>query len=219
MSQYLPEFIAFATAHVFTLISPGPDFFMVVRNSTNYSRRTALFTALGISIAELVHVTYTLCGIGILLTRSVHAMSLLKYVGAVYLFYMGISALFASKKTAKPVDLNIESSIDLTPSQAFRIGFLTNVTNVKAAFFTVSIFSLLVSPETPASILILYAAFVSLSTLLWFSCVVMFLTQPQVRSRFYGIRHWIDRTAGVFLLFFGARLAFYDVASQFTASM
>ena len=70
MQNYWPEFTVFAIAHVLSLISPGPDFLMVVQSSLRHSRRTAILVALGISCGEMIHVTYSLLGIGWMIAQS-----------------------------------------------------------------------------------------------------------------------------------------------------
>ncbi|HAT8180793.1 TPA: lysine transporter LysE, partial [Legionella pneumophila] len=53
-----------------SLISPGPDFAITVKNSLVYSRRSGLLTALGIALGSLVHISYTLLGLGLLITKT-----------------------------------------------------------------------------------------------------------------------------------------------------
>src|SRR5580704_2791644 len=105
MLAYWPEFLIFATAHVMSLISPGPDFLMVVQSSLRYCPKTALWVAFGISIGEMVHVGYSLLGIGWLITQSLAAFMVLKYVDGAYLLYIGISSLRAKKESHNNVGM------------------------------------------------------------------------------------------------------------------
>ena len=70
MSPYFDEFITIALVHLLAVASPGPDFAVVVRNSVAYGRRTAMFTSMGIGLAILVHVAYSLVGISVLLKTT-----------------------------------------------------------------------------------------------------------------------------------------------------
>mgnify|MGYP000143720592 CR=1 FL=1 len=65
----MTEWIAVITITLLTVISPGPDFAMVSRNSLLLSRRSGVLTALGIGLGVLVHVSYTLLGVGLLIQR------------------------------------------------------------------------------------------------------------------------------------------------------
>src|SRR5882762_9545951 len=93
MSPYLYEFSKIAVAHLLAVMSPGPDFAMVLRQSLAHGRRTAVWTSIGIGCAISLHVTYSLLGIGLLLRSSALAFNLLKYAGAIYLVWMGLKAL------------------------------------------------------------------------------------------------------------------------------
>ena len=92
----LASLFAVAIVSLLAAVSPGPDFFVVLRNSLSYSRKAGLLTALGVSLALTVHLFYTLVGIGVLIAESPFLYSLLKYVGVGYLFYIGLSSLISS---------------------------------------------------------------------------------------------------------------------------
>lgn len=214
MNEYLPEFIGFATVQVLSLISPGPDFMMVLRTSFRESRRVALIVALGIACGETIHCTYSILGLGVLVKESEFLMTLLRYVGGAYLVYIGVRSVFAQREVMQDASLR-ELAKQRTGTSAFgawQMGFLTNITNVKAAFFTISCFAVFVSPGTPLILKVSYSAFVVVATVIWFSIVVMCLTNSHVQQRFVGIKHWIERVCGVFLIYFGASLALSETA-------
>lgn len=75
------------------LLSPGPDFVMAVRQSVMHGRRAGIVTAIGFALGVAVHVTYCLLGIAALISQSIVVFSVLKYLGAAYLLYVGIGAL------------------------------------------------------------------------------------------------------------------------------
>lgn len=97
----MTELIAVITITLLAVISPGPDFAMVTRNSLMLSRRAGVLTALGIGLGVLVHVTYTLVGVGLLIQQSLWLFNAIKLVGAVYLIYLGVKMLRA--KPAGPL--------------------------------------------------------------------------------------------------------------------
>jgi len=215
--NYWPEFIVFAFAHILSLISPGPDFLMVVRSSLRYRRSSAYWVAFGISCGECVHVGYSLAGIGLLISQSLWLFSLLKYLGGAYLIYIGIQSLRARKEAPELLlaeSRNAQVLEDPSAMKAFSQGFLTNVLNAKAAFFTISFFTVLVSPETPFVIQLGYGIFIQLSTLGWFLLVASFLTHQQIQGKFLGMKHWIERTAGSVLIVLGIKLALSDINSM-----
>jgi len=89
----MTEFIAVVTITLLAVISPGPDFAMVSRNSLLNSRRSGILTAIGIGSGVLIHVGYTLIGVGVLIQQSLWLFNLLKIIGAAYLIYLGVGML------------------------------------------------------------------------------------------------------------------------------
>ncbi len=85
------EAFSVATITILAVISPGADFAMVTRNSMVLSRRAGLLTAVGISLGVLVHVAYSMAGIGLLISRSILLFNALKLAGAAYLVYLGVT--------------------------------------------------------------------------------------------------------------------------------
>jgi threonine/homoserine/homoserine lactone efflux protein len=208
MSSFLPEFTAFAVIHLLSLISPGPDFAMVVGSSLRYTRKAALLVALGIATGEIIHVSYSIMGLGYILHQSPQLLSVLKLLSGGYLIYIGVRSL-----QAKPASVVLKTeAVDavgdkLGAWQAFRRGFFTNALNVKAGFFTLSIFTVIVSPQTSLALKLFYGFFISATTFLWFALVAFFLTSDTLQKRLLSRKHWIERFTGAVLVILGLRLA------------
>jgi len=197
------ELLAVITITLLAVISPGPDFAMVTRNSLLLSRRAGVLTAIGIGLGVVVHVSYTLLGIGLLIKQSVWLFGLLKLAGAAYLIYLGIKML-----RARP-DTGVETAAPPAMSDvaALRTGFLTNALNPKTTVFIVSLFMQVVQPSTPTMVQIGYGVFISVAHMLWFSLVALFFSSGAIRLRQLRVRHWIDRAFGGLLVGFGVLLA------------
>ncbi len=205
MEGYWPEFIAVAIAHLLAVASPGPDFAVVIRQSLCRGLAPAIWTSIGIGMAILVHVTYSLFGLGLLISQSVMAFSILKWVGAIYLAYVGWQCLKAKPhQPGETVDLNQPAFKDHWP--AFRLGFLTNLLNPKATLFFVALFSVIVSPDTPKSVQAIYGIWMCVATAGWFVGLSVVLSLPKVRAGFERTAHWVERFMGVVLFGLAARL-------------
>jgi len=89
------------------VVTPGPDFALTLRNSLAYSRRAGLYTAVGVGAGNLVHATYSLIGIGAVISKSILLFNILKWVGAAYLIYVGIKSLKARRMVSRRAELNI----------------------------------------------------------------------------------------------------------------
>ncbi len=216
MHGYWTQFLKVALAHLLAVASPGPDFAMVVRQSLAHGRRAALWTSIGIGTAILVHVTYAILGIGILLRTTPAAFMAVKFTGAGYLAWIGAKAImskprhdtsespFGSKEgAARPAEPR--------PRAAWTTGFLTNVFNPKATLFFVAIFATVVDPATPRLILGAYGLWMALTTMAWFTVVSLVFTREGVRAAFMRGGHWIDRTMGIVLVGLAAALALASV--------
>lgn len=131
--EYLPEFLTVVVIHLLAVMSPGPDFALVSRNSFVYSRRSGVFSALGIALGLGVHVAYSLVGIGLLIAQSIVLFSTIKFIGAAYLIYLGVRSLLSKKKPAGAELL--EEKSDITKFAALKQGFLTNILNPKVTLF------------------------------------------------------------------------------------
>lgn len=205
----MAEWLAVISITIFAVISPGPDFAMVSRNALSLSRRAGLLTALGIGLGVLVHVSYTLLGIGVLIRESPALFDILKLVGAAYLVWLGAKMLLSRKAEAE-VTTNETALSDLG---ALRVGFLTNALNPKTTIFIVSLFMQVVQVNTPLVTRIAYGLFISLAHVVWFAAVSLFFGAPRIQKRIFGIRHWIDRIFGALLVGFGVALAAANMAS------
>lgn len=210
MHGYWLEFSAVAATHLIAVASPGPDFAIVLRQSLVFGRRTAILTSIGIGTAILLHVGYSLLGLGLLIQSSPGWFAAVKYAGAAYLAWLGVQSLRA--KPRSPADVaggaGAAGAGGLpTAGAAFATGFLTNALNPKATLFFISLFVMMVSPRTPKLVQAGYGLWMTVVTMAWFVLVSVGFTRADVRRNFLRHGHWIDRVLGaVFLAFAGSLL-------------
>lgn len=128
------------------VVSPGPNFAVTIRNSLVYSRRAGLCTVLGMALGSLVHITYCLVGIGVIIAKSILLFEVLKWLGAIYLVYIGIRSLLAGKRPSQIEDFLKNEPIN--NYRAFYTGLLTDLLNPKATLFFLALFTQLIDPQT-----------------------------------------------------------------------
>lgn len=203
--MYWAEFLTVALVHLLAVASPGPDFAVVIRESVSYGRRQGLFCALGVGLGILLHVSYSLLGIGLILSQSIVLFNILKWLAAAYLIYIGIRALQA--RPASQEQLLAQSQVQRSRRQAFMGGLITNGLNPKATLFFLSLFTLVIDPHTPTLVKAGYGFYLALATGLWFCLVALLFSQPRVRNAFQRLGHWFDRVMGVVLIALGLRVA------------
>jgi len=196
------ELFTVATITILAVISPGADFAMVSRNSMMMSRRAGGLTAVGISLGVLVHVAYSLLGVGLIISRSAVLFNLIKYLGAAYLVFLGVSMI-----RARPAIRGATPRPALSDAGALRTGFLTNAANPKTTLFVVSLFTQVISPRTPLVVQLGYGAFMSLAHLAWFILVACAFSSAPAQRAAASYRHHVERGIGGVLVCLGLTLA------------
>jgi len=197
-----------ALIHLLAVISPGPDFFMALKNSMTYSRKTGIYTAIGFGLGIAVHIFYSLAGLALLISKSILIFNLIKYLGVAYLLYIGVMSFIS-----KPAVISVENKThlqDISPLKAIRIGFLTNVLNPKATLFFLSLFTLVISPDTANGTLVIISSILIIDTTLWFSLVAIFFTQKRIRVFYNTYQKWFTKAFGTVLIAIGLKIAFSE---------
>lgn len=208
--MYWAEFLTVAFVHLLAVASPGPDFAIVVRESVTHGRTAGTWTALGVGAGILVHVTYSLLGIGLIVAQSALLFNVLKWLAAAYLLYLGIKALRSGPSV--PADASTPlPEVMRSPRGAFVSGFITNGLNPKATLFFLSLFTLVINPHTPLPIQAGYGIYLACATAAWFSLVALLFSHSRVRSGFARMGHWFDRLMGAVLVGLAVRLVLSEV--------
>jgi threonine/homoserine/homoserine lactone efflux protein len=189
-----------AGAHLLAVMSPGPDFAMVTRQTLAYGRRAGVFTALGIASGLSFHLAWALFGLGWVIERVPVLLEVLRYGGAAFLLYMGVNALRARPQ---PLNENV-ADIPLQPARrSYAIGVATNLLNPKAMLFFLALCSALVTTATPVALRLVLGVWILGTTAAWFSLTAWSLGHPAVRRKLMGNAHWLDRGMGVLLIALG----------------
>lgn len=203
--EYIPAILTVALIHFLAVISPGPDFIMITRNSLIYSRKTGIYSAIGLGLGILVHVTYSLVGIGLIIANSIVLFNIIKYLGAAYLIYIGYKSL--SSKSSNRHLQNENHKKDISSFAAVRIGFITNVTNPKVTLFFLSVFTLVINPDTPLFIKLLMGMEMTIVTSVWFILVAFLVSHRVIKDRVNKIQHFAEKFIGVLLIALGVKVA------------
>ncbi|MFB2551255.1 LysE family translocator [Ensifer soli] len=207
MHAYLIELASLMAIFSFAIVAPGADFAMVLRQSIVNGRRAAIVTSIGVGSALMLHVTYTILGLGLIISQSIYLFNIVKWCGVAYLVYLGIASIRAGR-----ADLSVDDAPDgvhtgQSAAKAFGLGFAANALNPKAVFFFLSIFSTVVSAGTPIAVKFGYGLVMALSLILWFVGVSLFMTTPRMRAVFSRASRWINRVSGMVFILLGLKLA------------
>ncbi|QIB34874.1 LysE family translocator [Ancylobacter pratisalsi] len=207
--NYLNEFAALMAVFAVVIVAPGADFALVVRQSVLHGRGAALVTSFGIGASLLFHISYTILGIGLIVSQSLALFALIKWCGVAYLLYLGLRSFFEKPIRLDEPALAREAGTVRRASlpACFGMGFLTNALNPKPVLFFLSLFSAIVSHETPVPVVFVYGLGMAGALIAWFACVTLFFTNPAVRARFNACGRWFSRVTGATFVLLGLRLA------------
>lgn len=140
--------IIFMTAALALLLSPGPAVLFIIARSLEQGRMAGIISTLGIALASLVHALFAAVGLSALLVQSALAFSIIKYLGAAYLIYLGIRTLLTK---AKPHSLQEVKKVPVL--KLFRQGFIVNLFNPKTTLFFLAFLPQFVDPTRGSALL------------------------------------------------------------------
>tara|TARA_B100000686_G_scaffold252635_1_gene263386 strand:+ start:1004 stop:1621 length:618 start_codon:yes stop_codon:yes gene_type:complete len=203
------EFITIALLHLFAVVSPGPDFVLITRQSIRYDRNVAIWSSLGVGVGILFHSFIAITGVVVLVTSNTFLLTSIKIAGAIYLTYLGIISIINSNKIKS---LTGDVSVKRENLNGFLAGLITNVTNVKAILFFITVFSVVVDQNTDRLTLTLYGLYMSISTFIWFAFVSVVFTNDKFTRKFSYYLPIFEKVIGAVLIAIAAQILISQVA-------
>ena len=194
-------FFTVALAHFIALLSPGPDFLLVVKSGVRNDKRSAMGVAFGIACANAFYIALCLIGVGAILAASITAMMVLKLIGGLFLTYLAVMALKARKqnydflKTAATQPAGKKSSF----GREFLTGLASGIFNPKNPLFYVSLFTLVLNKEVGIGFKVALGVWMTAVVFLWDAAIIFVLSRQKVRSVFNGVAFYIDKVAALIL--------------------
>jgi threonine/homoserine/homoserine lactone efflux protein len=152
----------FLLAALGLLLIPGPSVLYIITRSVAQGKRAGLASVLGVELASIIHVAAAALGLSALLLTSAVAFSVVKYLGAAYLIYLGVRTFLAREESQQA-----QAPAPKSFSQLFAQGFLVNLLNPKTALFFYAFLPQFVNPvrgPVAGQILLLGALFVLLAS-------------------------------------------------------
>ncbi len=195
-------YAAFLAACVVLVLVPGPTVTLTLANSLKHGTRAGLLTTLGVSTGLCMYATLSLLGLSAILAEYQWLTWTVRVLGGCYLAWLGIKLLRAKPQT---IDLD-RQPMRPDGKRAILFGFLVTLTNPKAIVLFASVFATAVTASTPTWLMVLMIGLVTASSLVWYSCVSLFMSSGPVMRRFQNARHWIERAAGVCFIGLGGKV-------------
>jgi len=194
-------FATVAFAHFLALISPGPDFVILVKSAVKNERKKAIGVALGIAIANALYIALCLIGVGAFLASSVYIMIGLKVAGGLFLIYLAVQALRAKKSdyASLSAQVNIKEKQETTFFKEFIIGFMSGILNPKNILFYLSLFTVVLTKDVSFTFKVMLGVWMTSVVFIWDSVIVFLLSGDNARRRFTKFSYYIDKVTGAIL--------------------
>jgi len=193
-------FVTVAIAHFLALLSPGPDFVLVVKSAIRNEGKNAIGVALGIASANAVYIGLCLIGVGSILAASVPVMITLKIIGGLFLIYLAVQALRARKSSYSNLDIvEPESITNSSFLKEFLTGFMSGVLNPKNLLFYLSLFTVVLTPEIGFAFKLGLGIWMTTIVFLWDLSIIFLLSTRTIRSKFTKAAYYIDKVTGALL--------------------
>ena len=204
--HYLPEFLTIAIVDFLAILSPGVATVLTIRNSLKYSRKTVIFSSIGLGLGIIVVVAISLLGTSLLISKSGPFFSTIKFIGAGYLAYLGYKSVTDTSNLQK--NDNVIKAKDPTALTAIKMGFITDVTNVNAYLFFLSLFTLIVSKTTPLGVKTLYGMEMAFAEFVCFATLGTIISHQFVKQRLGKFQLLVEKVMGIILIILATKIIF-----------
>ena len=194
-------FVTVAIAHFLALLSPGPDFVLIVKSAIKNGPKKSIGVAAGIASANALYIALCLIGIGALLASSVIIMIVLKVAGGVFLIYLAVMALKAKKNDYKDLELpeNQTHQPETTFVKEFITGFMSGILNPKNLLFYLSLFTVVLTNDVDFGFKVGLGIWMTSVVFVWDLSVIYVLSKDKVRRKFSKLAYYIDKFTGAIL--------------------
>lgn len=192
---------------VLGIMSPGPDFVLILQSSINLPKKKALMTALGIHVGLCFHIGLNIFGLGLILQNSPLAAKLIPLCGAFYLIWIGSKSLKAKQQAT--VSQNVENQNHkqhISYKAAFLRGFFCNILNFKALLFFLSLFTLTIHSTTPLSQRLVIGGILLGQSLIYWPSLVFLLQQRRIENVILRYQNVLNPLFGILLIGFGIEI-------------
>lgn len=203
----MENYYLFVLMSILLIILPGPDTGLVTQKTITHGRKGGMQTLFGISSGLIIHTLAAVFGLSAIIVKSAFLFSVFKYVGAIYLVYLGVTSLWSVIKK-KEGSTNRDVPAKHANKSAFRQGFLTNLLNPKVAvFFLTFLPQFLTSDSNPFFQFLLMGMTYTILTVIWFLFYVSLIDFMSTWMKKPSTQRAVQGISGLVLVVFGMKLA------------
>ncbi|WP_368300097.1 LysE family translocator [Kluyvera sichuanensis] len=209
-SLFPPAFPALALAHFMALLSPGPDFFLLIGYAIRYRLRGSMGLCFGIAAGNGLYILLVVIGSG-LLRQAPLLFTLIELLGAGYLLWVGSQLL--KSRAGKPEWQHASLSARPSLTKQLLLGLASSLLNPKNALFYLALMTALLGPNVTVAQQAICGVWMTSVVLLWDLLLIVLIALPQVQRRVGNLVWKIERAAGGILIGFGGWILWQFVAS------
>ncbi|MRG54561.1 LysE family translocator [Phyllobacterium sp. SYP-B3895] len=204
--------LAFAVVAFIGIATPGPTVILALTNGSRFGARTACFGMAGAVLSDFVLIGAVALGLGALLAASEFWFSVVKWIGVVYLTFLGVM-LIRSKGTLELSNMTANPATSISVRSVFLKSFAVAVTNPKGYLFFSAFLPQFVDPALPQlpQHMVLAATFAAIDFMVMFGYAMLGSRAARFLRRSGAL--WLDRVCGGAMLMLAASLAFYRRAN------
>ena len=200
-------FITVALLHLFAVASPGPDFFLIARQSTLYGRDISIWASLGISIGILMHSFLSIVGIYVLLSLYPDFIFYMKIIASLYIASIGVRTLLVNSQ----IEIShLSDQKNITATKSFVMGFFTNALNPKAFLFFIMVFSLISNTNPSNETKILLGVYMAVATFIWFTLISISFSKISKGEFIKKNLPYLEKIIGVILILIALQILYLD---------
>lgn len=204
------EIMTFIFVASLLVMSPGPNGALIAKTVPTSGRSAGFANVAGFVTAFYLHGALSVLGISILLVQSATAFAVVKYLGAAYLCWIGVKALYAAYKGDETTGKVAPAKRKRTLVNAYIEGLLTNALNPKVSMFYLAAFPQFITlGETTAAASFLLVFFHSMINAVWFGAMVLLFSRLTKVAGSGSFQRWLKGVTGVVFVSFGLKLASY----------
>ncbi|HAT2325954.1 LysE family translocator [Citrobacter sp. S5] len=196
-------FPALALAHFVALLSPGPDFFLLVGYAVRYRMRGSTGLCVGIAVGNGLYILLAIIGWGILRQLPL-LFTIIELLGALYLLWIGSLLIRSRPQTLTGADAR-STCPGFGKQLLLELG--SSLLNPKNALFYLALMTALLGPSVTLLQQTMSGIWMTSVVLCWDLLIVMFIGLPQIQRRLTRGILWVERIAGGVLIIFGCAIA------------
>ena len=201
--DYAPSLVTIAGVFLLGCLSPGPNFLVVTSRAVTASRQAGVLAGLGVALASLAWASLTIAGLALVLQHAAWLLTVLRLAGAAYLIYLGARTILGARRLLPAQDA---AGSGASPWLDVWSGFLTSMTNPKAAIFFGSLFVVTLPIHAPSWVYGSTLAIVAILSVAWHCGLALVFSLGPVQAAYRRSKTTVSAVMGGVLVLIGTRL-------------